>query len=292
MNDRLSPEDWRRERALAALARAMRGEDEDRPKGSLLSMASPVAAVKMAAEEDDDWRRMAAERHRLARLRREAGRSEPEFSLPEPEPELEPEPEDLLRSRYEEAAFPEPSAETVVPQPPVRESPAVEPAAADRAVAGEPDRKKPSEDPLRRVGIKAGVFRSKPAIYRLTLLGAVLGVAGAVLLWKRYGALMAFLPLVGVLAGLAAGLLLATMRGLQRRKAPLGVQPAPSEPAKNGDSPRFAEMEPRRSVDGTRFSSGKAASAAAQTPSVEEIRASLRQFRAATQDLARRRDRR
>lgn len=291
MSDRLSPEDWRRERALAALTRAMRGEDDDRPrepaqpKGSLLSMAPPVAAVKTAVEDEADWRRLAAERHRMARLRREASRRDSGLPVPGSE--------DQIRPQDEHESFPEPRAEAVCTESPVSEPASVEAdpvtlAVADRKVSDGAAPEPSLEERVRRVGLRAAISSSRPAIYRLTLLGAVIGVAGAVLLWKQYGALMAFLPLVGVLAGLAAGLLLALVRSLQKRVEPLSAGPVP-EPVKNGETPRFSGIKPQPSVDETLFASSGMASVP-QTPSVEEIRASLRQFRAATQDLARRRD--
>jgi hypothetical protein len=128
----------------------------------------------------------------------------------------------------------------------------------------------------------------------------VLGVACAVLLWKQYGALMAFLPLLGVIIGLAAGLLLAIVRGMQKGAEPLSVSPAPAMPSSpvsvpppplgDDESSGLAGAFRRHPVDDEPYASGSTAYATAQPPSVEEIRASLRQFRAATQDLARRRD--
>lgn len=315
MSDRLSPEDWRRERALAALARAMRGEDEDRPersaqpkgqppsKGSLLSMAPPAEAAKTAMEDDAEWRAMAAERHRLARLRREAGRSEAGQPVADAE---EP-----IRSHHHEAPVPPFRAGAAVPEPPFSEASVaevqgagvVEPENQDsggRDAARKIEAMPPQAGSARRIGVREGIFRSKPAIYRLTLLGAVLGVACAVLLWKQYGALMAFLPLLGVIIGLSAGLLLAIVRGMQKEAEPLSVSPAPAMPSSpvsvpppplgDDESSGLAGAFRRQPVDDEPYASGRAAYATAQPPSVEEIRASLRQFRAATQDLARRRD--
>lgn len=316
MSDRLSPEDWRRERALAALARAMRGEDEDRPersaqpkgqppsKGSLLSMAPPAEAAKTAMEDDAEWRAMAAERHRLARLRREAGRSDAGQPVADAE---EP-----IRSHHHEAPVPPFRAGAVVREPPFSEASVAEVQGADVAepenpVSGGRDAARkieamppPQAGSARRIGLREGIFRSKPAIYRLTLLGAVLGVACAVLLWKQYGALMAFLPLLGVIIGLAAGLLLAIVRGMQKEAEPLSVSPAPAmlsspvsvppPPLGDDESSGLASAFRRHPVDDEPYASGRAAYATAQPPSVEEIRASLRQLRAATQDLARRRD--
>lgn len=313
MSDRLSPEDWRRERALAALARAMRGEDDDRPErsvlqkgqppstGSLLSMAPPAEAAKTAMEDDAEWRAMAAERHRLARLRREAGRSEAGQPVADAE---EP-----IRSHHHEEPVPPFRAGATVPEQPFSEAYVAEVQSADGVEPENPDsgdrdaHREPAAPPppkaesVRRIGLREGVFRSKPAIYRLTLLGAVLGVACAVLLWKQYGALMAFLPLLGVIIGLAAGLLLAIVRGMQKEAEPLSVSPAmPSSPGSvpplplgDDESSGLAGAFRPQPVGDEPYASGRAAYATAQPPSVEEIRASLRQFRAATQDLARRR---
>ncbi len=64
MNDRLDRDDWRHERSLRELGRAMRGEDEvPPPSGSLLSLAQSTTP---------DWRDSAVERHQIARTRREA----------------------------------------------------------------------------------------------------------------------------------------------------------------------------------------------------------------------------
>jgi hypothetical protein len=314
MSDRLSPEDWRRERALAALARAMRGEDDDRPersaqpkvqppsKGSLLSMAPPAEAAKTAMEDDAEWRAMAAERHRLARLRREAGRSEAGQTVPDAEVPI--------RSHHHEEPVPPFRTGAFVPEPPFSEPSVAEVQSADGLEPENPDsgdrdaHREPAAPPLaqaesvRRIGLREGISRSKPAIYRLTLLGAVLGVACAVLLWKQYGALMAFLPLLGVIIGLAAGLLLAIVRGMQKEAEPLSVSPAmPSSPGSvpplplgDDESSGLASAFRPQPVGDEPYTSGRAAYATAQPPSVEEIRASLRQFRAATQDLARRRD--
>ncbi|QIA22430.1 succinoglycan biosynthesis protein exop [Mesorhizobium sp. AA22] len=68
MFDRQNREDWRRERSLLALGRAMRGEEEAEP-----------SLVSIGDRADPSWREDAATRHRLARLRRE-GRAYPEFS--------------------------------------------------------------------------------------------------------------------------------------------------------------------------------------------------------------------
>ncbi|TIW49948.1 MAG: hypothetical protein E5V72_05190, partial [Mesorhizobium sp.] len=66
MVDRQNREDWRRERSLLALGRAMRGEEEAEP-----------SLVSIGDRADPSWREDAATRHRLARLRRE-GRAHPE----------------------------------------------------------------------------------------------------------------------------------------------------------------------------------------------------------------------
>ena len=85
MADREDREDWKRERSLLALGQAMRGEDD--PDASLVSIGDRA---------DSSWRKDAAARHRLARSRREARtnptpsaaveterfRSEPEAAAP------------------------------------------------------------------------------------------------------------------------------------------------------------------------------------------------------------------
>ncbi|RWD46107.1 MAG: succinoglycan biosynthesis protein exop [Mesorhizobium sp.] len=78
MVDRQNREDWRRERSLLALGRAMRGEEEAEP-----------SLVSIGDRADPSWREDAATRHRLARLRRE-GRAHPELSAT-PEPSAIPE---------------------------------------------------------------------------------------------------------------------------------------------------------------------------------------------------------
>lgn len=59
MVDRENREDWRRERSLLALGRAVRGEDD-------------ASLVSIGDQADQSWREDAATRHQLARSRREA----------------------------------------------------------------------------------------------------------------------------------------------------------------------------------------------------------------------------
>ncbi|MBN9252682.1 MAG: hypothetical protein J0I86_19260, partial [Mesorhizobium sp.] len=91
MNDKVDRDDWRHERSLAELGRAMRGDDEvPQSAGSLLSLAQSTAP---------DWRDNAVERHQIARTRREAiaeRDTAPIASIPpleEPRPDVSATPE-------------------------------------------------------------------------------------------------------------------------------------------------------------------------------------------------------
>ncbi len=300
MSDGQSPEDWRRERALAALARAMRGEDEARPEGSLLSMADEAAT---------DWRRTAAERHRRARQQREAGwLAEQQAETRPVEPYVAPQ----IEQDIAQPVGPAPS-ETGAPVVPPLETagpdifvPPDEPAVADAdhrleqpedsadAVAEAPPQPsaevgsarpdEPSSPPARfGTPAKPGLAASRPMILRMTLLGALIGIAVALLLWNAFGAAAAFLPLAGLVLGLVAGLLLA------RRRKPEAAPPATD--AAVPASIRETRHEFHGDVPDSSLAEAGGNLAVGRPPSVEEIRASLRQLRAATQDLARRRSR-
>lgn len=282
MSNGQSPEDWRRERALAALARAMRGEDESSPK------SPPVADDSVI-----DWRRTAAERHRLARQQREAairaveppvsqeGAAEVdetgiEVTPAAPSPvlsedavpvALEP-PAAVEEQQIEGADEAGTQAEETVETPPA-------PAQA------EPD-EKTEEKPV--VLVRPGIAASRPLILRLTLLGALVGIAIALLLWNSFGAIAAFLPLAGLLLGLAAGLLAA----LRRPKVAVSAEVDEVDAAPSSRTTVPPAGDPPDSFFGEQAESPPLG----HPPSVDEIRASLRQLRAATQDLARQRARR
>ncbi|MET3663276.1 hypothetical protein [Aquamicrobium ahrensii] len=315
MSNRQSPEDWRRERALAALARAMRGEDEDLPK-------SPAEA----GDETPDWRRTAAERHRLARFQRDsAARQEREAEIhPAAPPEtpyvVPPTPLEIVTQAEESAppvseAAPAESAQIAdfpvqeevspTPEPPaiVEEQPSEQqerpghgeqagaeiiesPFAPDSAEHGETT----EEETV--VLVRPAIAASRPLILRLTLLGALIGIAAALLLWNSYGAVAAFMPLAGLLVGLAAGLVAA----LRRPKVAVNAEAdanGSTSPARAATSPQ--DVPPaggQADSPGVGPAGGGGVPPLGHPPSVEEIRASLRQFRAATQDLARQRSRR
>ncbi len=326
MSNGQSPEDWRRERALAALARAMRGEDE----------ASPERRPE-TADPVNEWRSTAAGRHRLARQRREAGQGrEPEAeNRPAEAPDTMPPTLLEIVSRREDIVPPVPEAPPAglaqdevrtlrgdgaleddvptTPEPPAaageqptgrEEQPApAEAFTADSSgsplVSGSATPASAAPDPAGHGGkaqekkpvvrARRGIAGSRPLILRLTLLGALIGIAAALLLWDLLGVLAAFLPLAGLFAGFAAGLAVAWRRPEIAVRA--NVEDAPP--------PRLAGHAQDDSPDGGQADSsgadpagGNSAPPLGHPPSVEEIRASLRQFRAATQDLARQRARR
>ncbi len=170
MVDRENREDWRRERSLLALGKAVRGDGAPDP--------SPVP---LGDRTDPSWRDDAVTRHRLARSQREA--------LANPEPQIPagseafsaeawPEADEALR--YEQAVSQQ-------RREPAREE--YEPRYADQR---RPDRDhddeqqwKPLIDPMQVMG---GIGRSKLLIVATTILGTVLGVAIAVSTPKKYEA--------------------------------------------------------------------------------------------------------
>ncbi len=217
MNDKVDRDDWRHERSLAELGRAMRGEDEvPQSAGSLLSLAQSTTP---------DWRDNAVERHQIARTRREAiaeretvpatpapPLDEPrsDVSAPRETPDNAPEAGERsspasgwlprwARLKRAEAA-PEDVAADEPPAPPVSPLQAADPEPARQVVpeayerTGSPvattrdtgDRWKPLIDPMKIIG---GITRSKALILAMTLLGAVVGVSIALSTPKKYEAL-------------------------------------------------------------------------------------------------------
>ncbi|KQZ19257.1 hypothetical protein ASD50_07115 [Mesorhizobium sp. Root552] len=217
MNDRLDRDDWRHERSLRELGRAMRGEDEvPPPSGSLLSLAQSATP---------DWRDSAVERHQIARTRREAiaerdtthAASTPVLDEPAPDamalpdvPDAGPEPVEpsspesgwlphWAQLRRAQPAIGDVEGETPSPPPapPVATavSEPVKPAAPEAYEQTAPssaaaqdtgDRWKPLIDPMKIIG---GVTGSKALILAMTLLGAVVGVSIALSTPKKYEAL-------------------------------------------------------------------------------------------------------
>ncbi len=322
MSNGQSPEDWRRERALAALARAMRGEDDASP-GRQPEAGDPV----------NEWRRTAAGRHRLARQQRESGKgheqeaesrpAEPPETpdtmpptlleiVPRREEIVPPVPEtppaglaqDEVRSLWDDVPTPPEAPDAAGEQPTGREerpgsaeafttdlsgSPLVSDSAAPDHAGNDPAGHggKAEEKPVVRV--RPGIAGSRPLILRITLLGALIGIAAALLLWGSLGAIAAFLPLAGLFLGLAAGLAVAWRRPEAAVNAKVEDAPPPRLAARaQDDSPGGGQAD----SSGAEPAGGNSASPLGHPPSVEEIRASLRQFRAATQDLARQRARR
>lgn len=329
MSNGQSPEDWRRERALAALARAMRGEDEGSPERRP-ETADPV----------NEWRSTAAGRHRLARHQRESGngdeqQAENRFVGPPETPDTMPPTlleivprreeivqsvpvappaglaQDEVRALWDDGALRDdvpttPEAPAAADeQPTVRDeqpapaetftadssgSPHVSDSAVPASAAPDPTGhggKAPEKKPVVRV--RRGIADSRPLILRLTLLGALIGIAAALLLWDSLGVLAAFLPLAGLFLGLATGLAVAWRRPEAAVNAKVEDTPPPRLAAHaQDDSPDGGQAD----SSGADPAGGNSSPPLGHPPSVEEIRASLRQFRAATQDLARQRARR
>lgn len=170
MVDRENREDWRRERSLLALGKAVRGDE-----------AADASPVSIGDRADPSWREDAATRHRIARSQREARSNPAPASPPEP-PRADREPvsgeASDFRPRDEATRFEA-----------YRSQPAYEPRYADEQ---RPDRDddddqqwKPLIDPLQVV---RGITRSKLLIVSTTILGTVLGVAVAVSTPKKYEA--------------------------------------------------------------------------------------------------------
>jgi uncharacterized protein involved in exopolysaccharide biosynthesis len=170
MVDRENREDWRRERSLLALGKAVRGDE-----------AADASPVSIGDRADPSWREDAATRHRIARSQREA-RSNPAPASPPDPPRADREPvsgeASDFRPRDEATRFEA-----------YRSQPAYEPRYADEQ---RPDRDddddqqwKPLIDPVQVV---RGITRSKLLIVSTTILGTVLGVAIAVSTPKKYEA--------------------------------------------------------------------------------------------------------
>ncbi|ESZ39498.1 GumC family protein [Mesorhizobium sp. L2C066B000] len=167
MVDRENREDWRRERSLLALGKAVRGDE-----------AADASAVSIGDRVDPSWREDAATRHRIARSQREARSNPAPTSPPEP-PQFQ--------------ADGEPVSTASAREEPVsgrrQQHAAYEPRSFHEQ---RPDRDdddgqewKPLIDPLQVV---RGISRSKLLIVSTTILGTVLGVAVAVSTPKKYEA--------------------------------------------------------------------------------------------------------
>lgn len=214
MNDRLDRDDWRHERSLAELGRAMRGEDEVPPSStSLLSLAQSTGP---------DWRDSAVERHQIARTRREAiaGREAAQTAsapfVDEPTPDVtmllhaqdtgpetveQTSPASSWLPRWAQLKRARPAADDIEkmvppspPTPPVAPEP-LKPSAREFyeqntsssvAALDTGDRWKPLIDPMKIIG---GITGSKALILAMTLLGAVVGVSIALSTPKKYEAL-------------------------------------------------------------------------------------------------------
>lgn len=188
MVDRENREDWRRERSLLALGRAVRGDE-----------AADASPVSIGDRADPSWRQDAATRHRIARSQREAQSNAAREAAPEP-PRADRGPvlgepwssaDDAVR--YQQATPSEASG--VRPRDEAarfeayRSQSAYEPRYADEQRRDRDDdddqQWKPLIDPLQVV---RGITRSKLLIVSTTILGTVLGVAVAVSTPKKYEA--------------------------------------------------------------------------------------------------------
>lgn len=170
MVDRENREDWRRERSLLALGKAVRGDE-----------AADASPVSIGDRADPSWREDAATRHRIARSQREARSNPAPASPPEP-PRADREPVSGEASDFgprDEATRFEA----------YRSQPAYEPRYADEQRRDRDDDDdqewKPLIDPLQVV---RGITRSKLLIVSTTILGTVLGIAIAVSTPKKYEA--------------------------------------------------------------------------------------------------------
>ncbi|MFC5384774.1 hypothetical protein ACFPLB_02215 [Aquamicrobium segne] len=277
MSDQQSPEDWRRERALAALARAMRGDDEDAPGNlparqktapgsSAAEITAPPLEKTTPSSSKDIWQKHEAILRAEARekeLSEYQDKSETFDSVPSDaadttlqSPKLPLTPSITLAEEAKEEQF---------------EAPLAFVDSANESMT-EPLNELPTEKntPEAAALVRPGIATSRPLIMRLTLLGALTGIAAALLLWKPYGAIAAFLPFAGLLSGLGAGLVAALFQ------SKIVVNPQSTTGADTAIAHDLHEqVEQPNPV------------ALGHPPTTDEIRASLRQFRAATQDLAR-----
>lgn len=176
MVDRDNHEDWRRERSLLALGRAVRGDDN---------------TVSIGDRANSSWREDAAARHHAARSEREK-RTGPhpdgsgEFDYARSEPASDPtEADDNLAARHRHAAVGQDDEGRV---PNDRPQAAFAPRQPRRPLAGgdsDTQEWKPLIDPMQVV---RGIIRSKALILSTTVLGAALGVAIALSTPKKYEA--------------------------------------------------------------------------------------------------------
>ncbi|MER9731777.1 Wzz/FepE/Etk N-terminal domain-containing protein [Mesorhizobium sp. M0217] len=167
MVDRENREDWRRERSLLALGKAVRGDE-----------AADASAVSIGDRVDPSWREDAATRHRIARSQREARSNPAPTSPPEP-PQFQADGEPVSAAsareepvsgrRQQHAAY---ELRSFHEQRPDRDD-------------DDGQEWKPLIDPLQVV---RGISRSKLLIVSTTILGMVLGVAVAVSTPKKYEA--------------------------------------------------------------------------------------------------------
>ncbi|AZO32130.1 MULTISPECIES: GumC family protein [unclassified Mesorhizobium] len=183
MVDRDNRDDWKRERSLLALGRAVRGEDS--PDASLVSIGDKA---------NPSWREDAAARHRAARFERE-GRSSPQpANTDEPgQPQVDPISETIrAEDGWAERAVHPQIGQREENRPPDNSSAATfepryaEPRYASRPSAGTDAQEwKPLIDPMQVV---RGITRSKALILSTTILGAALGIAIALSTPKKYEA--------------------------------------------------------------------------------------------------------
>ncbi|TRC89990.1 succinoglycan biosynthesis protein exop [Mesorhizobium sp. WSM4303] len=188
MVERENREDWRRERSLLALGKAVRGEE-----------ATDASPVSIGDRADPSWREDAATRHRIARAQREAQSNSSREAAPEPpradRETISGEPWSSADEavRYKHARSPEASdfrpRDEATRFEAYRSQPAYKPRYADeqrRDSDDDDDQEwKPLIDPLQVV---RGITRSKLLIVSTTILGTVLGVAVAVSTPKKYEA--------------------------------------------------------------------------------------------------------
>ncbi|CDX14330.1 Lipopolysaccharide biosynthesis protein [Mesorhizobium sp. ORS 3324] len=175
MVDRENREDWRRERSLLALGRAVRGEDS--PDPSLVSIGDKA---------DQSWREDAAARHRAARFERE-GRLYQQPANTDERPRPDPRSQ-TIRAEDDWATretYPQLGSREEGRSPGYSSPAAVEPRYTGRAPAGDDQEWKPLIDPMQVV---RGITRSRALILSTTMLGAALGIAIALSTPKKYEA--------------------------------------------------------------------------------------------------------
>ncbi|MER9395227.1 MULTISPECIES: Wzz/FepE/Etk N-terminal domain-containing protein [unclassified Mesorhizobium] len=167
MVDRENREDWRRERSLLALGKAVRGDE-----------AADASAVSIGDRVDPSWREDAATRHRIARSQREARSNPAPTSPPEP-PQFQADGEPVSAASARE--------EPVSGRRQQHAAYELRSFHEQRLDRDDDDGQewKPLIDPLQVV---RGISRSKLLIVSTTILGTVLGVAVAVSTPKKYEA--------------------------------------------------------------------------------------------------------